>query len=252
MGRRSATRKRSASGKRSRRDAPRRGSRLSLVRAYRGRGGPRPGAGRPRRPGRRPVPHRRRAAVDPRHPQHVTTRLLAGLPSLRGRREFAVVRRSIGRGHKRDFAVVHFSVMRNHVHLIVEALDKLALAAGMKGLKGRITKALNRLWSRGARRRNGTVFAERFHARPWSTPREVRHGLSYVLNNFRRHERQQGRGVPGRWVDPCSSARQFEGWRRNVRREAGVVEAAKTWLLSDGWRNAGGCLDVHATPGRAG
>ena len=159
------------------------------------------------------------------------------------------MRRSIGRGHKPDFAVVHFSVMRNHVHLIVEARDKAALAAGMKGLKGRITKALNRLWSRGGRRRKGTVFAERFHARPLCTPREVRNGLSYVLNNFRRHERAEGRGVPGRWVDPCSSGRQFDGWRQNVRREGGVVEAAKTWLLSAGWRRAGGRLDVHAIPG---
>ena len=105
--------------------------------------------------------------------------------------------------------------MRNHVHLIVEARDKDALAAGMKVLKGRIIKALNRLWSRGGRR----------------------------------HERQEGRGVPGHWVDPCSSGRQFGGWRQNVRREHGVVEAAKTWLLSAGWRRAGGGLDVHAIPG---
>ena len=245
MGRRSAMRKRSAR-------KARRGTQLPLTHAYRGRGGPRPGAGRPPRPGRRPVAHRRRARVRSSQPQHVTTRLLPDLPSLRTAKAFAAVKTSIARAHKPGFRVVHFSVMRNHVHLLVEARDNDALAAGMKGLKVRITKALNRVWSSAGSRRRGTVFAERYHVRALTSPRETRNGLGYVLNNSRRHAAQAGVRIPKRWVDPCSSARQFDGWRQPVRLErepnVGAVAPPQTWLLSKGWRRAGGPLDAHHVP----
>jgi REP element-mobilizing transposase RayT len=174
----------------------------------------------------------------------VTTRILGGLPSLRTNRAFGAIRRSIARGHKVGFRVVHFSVMGNHVHLLVEALNKEALAAGMKGLKVRIARALNRTWQR-----KGTVFAERYHARELSTPRETRHGLSYCLNNYRRHQSQVRRTMPDGWLDPRSSARQFDGWNRDVATEPGVVVPAQSWLLRSGWRRAGGALDPNAVPG---
>jgi hypothetical protein len=175
------------------------------------------------------------------------------LPSLRSDRAFAAVKTSIARAHKPGIRVVHFSVMRTHLHLIVEARDKDALAAGMKGLKVRITKALNRVWSRGGVRRRGTVFSERYHVRALTTARETRNGLCYVLNNHRRHAAQAGVRLPKRWVDPCSSARQFDGWRQPVRLElaphVGAVAPPQTWLLSSGWRRAGGPLDAHHVPG---
>ena len=253
MGERSKQRKQSTQRKRSstsrktrRRISPRRRpEQLDLVHAYRGRGGPRPRAGRKRRPGRRPVPHRRRPAVRRDKPQHVTLRLLAGLPRLRGAAAFRRVRSAIASGHKPDFRVVHFSAMTNHLHLIVEADDRAALSRGLKGLKTRITRRLNRLWSR-----KGTIFAERYHAREIATPREARNLLLYVLGNARKHAAERGRKLPARWVDPCSSARQLDGWRQRVRLEPGVVEPPRTWLLRVGWRRHG-LLDAHAVPARA-
>jgi len=44
---------------------------------YRGRGGYRPGAGRPKKPGAG-VPHVRRSALKARHPVHVTARVRDG------------------------------------------------------------------------------------------------------------------------------------------------------------------------------
>jgi putative transposase len=251
MGERSKERKRSRSSgratkRRPRVQARRRPLQLDLARAYKGRGGPRPGAGRKRRPGRTRVPHRRRAAVRRDRPLHVTLRLLGGLPRLRGAAAFGRVRSAIASGHKADFRVVHFSVMTNHVHLIVEADDREALARGMKGLKTRVTRRLNRLWSR-----KGTIFAERYHAREITTPREARNVLLYVLGNARKHAAERGRRLPARWVDPCSSARQFDGWRQRVRLEPGVVAAARTWLLRMAWRRHG-LLDAHAIPASAG
>jgi REP element-mobilizing transposase RayT len=154
-----------------------------------------------------------------------------------------MLRQAIAAGHRDDFRIVHFSVMTNHLHLIVEADDQRSLARAMQGLKIRIAKRLNRIWGR-----KGTVFCERYHAREIRTPTQARNTLLYVLANARKHARETGRSLPRRWVDPYSSARQFEGWRQPVRLEPGVVVPAKSWVLRGGWRRRAGKLDAHAIP----
>jgi putative transposase len=191
------------------------------------------------------VPHRRRAAVRRDRPLHVTLRLIEGLPGLRGGRTFRVIRRAIEAGHREGFRVVHFSVMSNHLHLIVEAEGRRQLSRGLQGLKIRIAKQLNRLWTR-----RGSVFIERYHEREVATPTQTRNTLLYVLSNARKHAAQRGRSLPRRWVDPFSSARQFDGWRQPVRIEHGVVVSPRTWLLRVGWRRRG-LLDAHAIPSLA-
>jgi putative transposase len=245
MGKRSKQRKelRRAGARAKRRARPRRRAvQIDLVHAYRGRGGPRPGAGRKPRAGRRPVPHRRRRAVRRDRPLHVTLRLRAGLPGLRRAGEFQRIRSAIGASHKERFRVVHFSVLSNHVHLVVEADDRRALARGMQGLKIRMTRRLNRLWGR-----KGSIFSERYHDREISTPKEARTVLLYMVGNYRKHAAQSGRCLPPRWVDPFSSARQLDGWNQRVRLEPGVVASPQSWLLRVGWRRHGR-LDAHAIP----
>jgi hypothetical protein len=110
-----------------------------------------------------------------------------------------------------------------------------------------VAKAINR---RLARR--GSVFADRYHARALNTPREVRHALRYVLLNALKHERGAER-IPAGFVDSCSSAPWFEGWRRpsalafmagrRPREGDAPVVGARTWLLRAGWRRAG-AIDV--------
>jgi REP element-mobilizing transposase RayT len=168
---------------------------------------------------------------------------VAGLPVLRRREAFKAVRRAIRQAHREDFAVVHFAVMTNHVHLIVEAQDRHALARGMQGLKISIAKRLNHLWGR-----KGTPFTERYHAREIATPTQARNTLQYVLCNARKHAAQRGERLPARWVDPFSSARQFDGWRQSVRLEPGVVAPAGCWLLRAGWRRRGENIDAHTVP----
>jgi REP element-mobilizing transposase RayT len=176
-------------------------------------------------------------------PLHVTVRLLAGLPTIRRARQFRAIRAAIAITQKSGFRVVHFAVMSNHLHFLVEAQDRKQLSRGMQGLKISIAKRLNRTWGR----RRGSVFGERFHATELATPTQVRNALLYVLGNARRHAAERGRRLPGRWVDPFSSARQFDGWRQPVRLERGVVTSPATWLLRVGWRRCG-LLDAHAIP----
>src|SRR5262245_64885528 len=115
------------------------------------------------------------------------------------------------RVHERaDFRIIHVSIQYNHVHLICEASDRVALSRGVSALKISAARQLNR-----KRNRTGRVFADRYHAEIITCPRQARHALSYVLNNWRHHH--EDRNV--RWkLDPYSSAVSFRHWRSEERR----------------------------------
>jgi hypothetical protein len=129
------------------------------------------------------------------------------------------------------FRVIHFSVQGDHLHLVVEADDTRTLARGASGLAIRTARAINR-----AVGRRGAVWGDRYHTRALRTPREVRHGLVYVLMNFRKH-----RPWDRRALDPCSSAPWFDGLHPRSPCPAGAppVRTPRTWLASVGWRRHG-------------
>lgn len=173
----------------------------------------------------RKVPHRKRPELSPRHPVHVTWRVLPHVWNLRSRRCFSRISECFVRGRDRfGFRLVHFSVLGNHMHLVVEARDERALARGMQGLGVRIAKALNRVM-----RRKGTVFADHYHSRILRSPAEVARALDYVLTNFVRHFPGEAAAYGPDQRDHCSSA-----WRERGRDPP--VVPARTWLLSVGWR----------------
>jgi len=202
---------------------------LSAPRAW---GGRRAGAGRKPTPGRRPgVPHRPRSPHVAFHPVHVTLRSIETVRCLRAGPVFPCVRRALTASSRADFRIIQFTVQNDPVHLIAEADTRRALSSGLRGLVIRIAKAVNR-----ALGRRGRVWGDRYHARPLTTPRAVRHALVYVLMNFRKHLKH----VTG--LDPCSSAAWFAGWRVPPA-AAGIgpppVVAARTWLARAGWRRYG-------------
>jgi REP element-mobilizing transposase RayT len=233
-------------------------------------GGSRRGAGRKAGPGRSRVPH----AVRPQHrgyqPVHVTLR--SHLRSLRAQQVFPTVRGAIADANRRAqaraqaplasqarsrarFRIVHFSVQANHLHLLVEAEDRSALLAGMRGVAVSLARRLNRLIFRG-----GAIWADRWHGRALSSPRAVRHALVYLFGNFRKH----GERLSTRF-DPCSSAPYFADFleyqgrtpldlatdsvARALRRDAPTaIGRARTWLLRVGWLRHGR-ISVDARPG---
>ncbi len=149
-------------------------------------GGCRRGAGRKPNGARPGVPHVRRARHDVRHPVHVTLRRGAGAPSLRSARVFPALRGALAAASHSGFRVIHFSVQIDHVHLVVEADVPLRLSRGVQGLAIRCARAVNRCAGR-----RGAVWSDRFHARALTSPREVRHGMVYVLLNYRKHLRAE-------------------------------------------------------------
>jgi hypothetical protein len=131
--------------------------------------------------------------------------------------------------------LLRHSIQSNHVHLLVEAAHRPALARGMKAIGSRLARAVNRVFHR-----TGPVLADRYHLRVSKTPREVRNALRYVLLNVRHHaSRLAGKVL----LDPASSARWFDGWRVSGGKRAAVgpppVARARTWLLGIGWRRHG-------------
>ena len=93
------------------------------------------------------------------------------------------------------------------------------LSRAINGLAVRLARALNRLAGR-----NGKVFLDRYHAHVLKTPREVRHAVRYVLENFRHHLRED---VAPAGADPCSSAAWFD---RSLNDDAPIA-SPQTWLL---------------------
>ena len=191
------------------------------------------------------MPHGTRPKIDPRYPVQVTIRAAPGLPSLRSARVFGALRRAIGRASFDRFRVIHFSIQQDHGHFIVEGDEARRARGGMHGLAIRLALAVNRVLGR-----KGKVIGDRYHARPLTTPRQMRTSMVYVLLNFRKHLRAPA------GVDPRSSGSHFSGWHRSPPTPTGPVDAAATvspatWMAAIGWRLAGGPLRVEEHPAAA-
>src|SRR5258705_726722 len=121
------------------------------------------------------VKHRARPWHDQNHPVHVTLKVRRGVPNLRGFALAKVIGTALRvaassnavkkQERRRTFRVIHFSIQPNHLHLIVEAASKTALARGMQGLASGLARRVNRKL-----RRRGAPFSDRSHWQPTAEP----------------------------------------------------------------------------------
>ncbi|HEY6174709.1 MAG TPA: transposase, partial [Kofleriaceae bacterium] len=212
------------------------------------RGGKRRGAGRPAKGKRSSEPHKERPFLNARYPVHVTLRTVLAVGNLRRRCVYQAIREAtLTTALRENFRIVQLSIQRTHVHLLVEADDKDALAAGMQGFQISAAKHLNAAISKGkpGPRRRGKVFADRYHAEIVTSPRQARHALSYVMNNWRKHEEDRVAPMSSWTIDWFSSAAMFPGWaeygdeaflwRGPETYDPLVVYQPRTWLLREGW-----------------
>lgn len=216
-------------------------------------GGARPGAGRKPRPGTsrtrgwgksgHDTDHQTRPAHAERFPVHVTLRVKEDVRRLRRGYVLRKLRRALRVVARRGdlFRVVHVSIQHNHLHLLVEAANKQALARGMQAFAISAARAINR-----AQQRKGKVFAFRYHAVELKNRRQTRHALAYVLNNWRRHaeDTHSGRRALRAATDPYSSGPTFDGWTIGAMRVPDdfvplQVTRARTWMLTKGWQMYG-------------
>jgi hypothetical protein len=162
------------------------------------------------------------------------------------------------------FRIVHISIQRTHVHMLVEADNKQALARGMQSFQISAAKHLNRAASvkvmkEGGQRRRGNVFPDRYHQEIIKSPTQARRALAYVLNNWRKHREDEASLEARTWkVDPFSTGALFAGWKERegkallwktpVTYEPMFVYLPSTWLLQKGWLRGGGPFSVHHVP----
>jgi REP element-mobilizing transposase RayT len=172
-----------------------------------GWGGKRPGAGRKPKGPISSEPHRKRIAfVD--KPVHVALRACDDLVPLRRREVFDAIRIALVASIRDNCRVVGVSIQPTHLHLLVEADNRMALARGMQSFQISAARSINREVSKKrAKPRSGPVFADRYRPRVLGTAREVRDCIKLMLDDWR----PDG-------VDPLNV------WR------------PKTTLLRDAWR----------------
>lgn len=186
------------------------------------------------------MPHTTRERVNPRHPIHITIRVVPDVARLRTEAARKAVRDALAVASEhihRDeaFRICHASIQQDHIHLLAEADSNAAMTRGMKGFLISCARRINR-----ALGRCGVVFPDRYHTTTLSTPTQVRHCLRYVLNNWRKHDE----ALPGVRLDPWSSAFALPDWSPEVLAYRDIplvlpVALPRTWLLATGWRKAG-------------
>lgn len=225
------------------------------------RGGKRKGAGRKPKGSRAGSPHKKRPEVRSRHALHIVLRVVPAVGSLRRRKMYGAMREAtIVAAVRERIRIVHLSLQRNHVHLLVEAESKQALARGMQGFQISAARNVNTLLGDGrCRRRRGPVFADRYHLEVITSPTRTRHALSYVLSNWRKHREDQ-KGLATTWlVDPFSSGISFPDWTElddkpfmwPIRESYDplVVRQPQSWLLREGWKLCGS-ISARDVPSR--
>jgi putative transposase len=231
------------------------------------------------RPGRKPngpragAPHKTRPEISARYPVHIVLRVVPAIGSLRKRLMYqalryasitVALRAELRASTDGAFRIVHISIQRTHVHLLVEADNKLALSRGMQSFQISAAKHLNRAASvtrlkAGEERRRGTVFPDRYHQEIIRNPTQARRALAYVLNNWRKHREDEAILEARTWkVDPFSTGALFAGWKElegeaflwKTRRtyEPLVVYLPSSWLLQKGWMRGGGRFSVYDVP----
>ena len=147
--------------------ARKQGTQAEQLVLFKKRGGKRRGAGRPPKGARAGAPHKERPYLNARYPVHVTLRTVDAVGDLRRGRIYRAIREAtLTTARRENFRIVQLSIQHNHIHLLVEANDKRALASGMQGFQVSAAKHLNAAISKGkpGPRRRGTVFPDRYHA----------------------------------------------------------------------------------------
>lgn len=214
------------------------------------RGGKRKGAGRKPKRSRAGSRHQERPEIKSRYPLHVVMRVVPGVGTMRRRAMYKAMREAtITAALRERFRIVHVSLQRTHVHMLVEADTKEALARGMQGFQISAARNINTVLGDKYRRRRGKVFEDRYHVEVIKSPTRARRALLYVLSNWRKHKEDQ-QGIARTWlVDPFSTGVLFPGWQELEDKafmwpmretyDPLVVRTPASWLLREGWKLCG-------------
>jgi hypothetical protein len=179
-------------------------------------GGRRRGAGRKRMKSKG-VAHRTRENVNHRTPMHINFKYRT---HVRNKERLKLLKRSIQNARSHGLKILHYSFQRNHVHLIIEAINNETLTRGMRSLTITFAKGVNM----------GRIQVERYHLHVLRSLRETRNAMMYVLFNEQKHERGICSTVSG-YSSLLSHPRAMELIRDFAKRKKKVivVERGEAW-----------------------
>lgn len=207
------------------------------------RGGKRKGAGRPKQKAGMQL-HSPRPKFPGKYPLHVNMKIINGLPNLRTKKRFQLIKRAILKSRKKGLNIIHFCIQKNHIHLLLEVSNKQKLGRGMQSFCTSLAKSIN-----NSIKRNGQVFIDRYHLHILKTPLEVKNALRYIFINREKHlkridlfdkfstlicfneiKRLGLSRLDPREKIPNQSLRDllFKGFSE-------LIVPARTWLLREGW-----------------
>ena len=128
-----------------------------------------------------------------------------------------------------------------------------------KGLAVSLSRRWNRLWNR-----SGKVFADRYHRRDLTSPRQTLHALRYVFANFTKHtgrrigatlHHDDGTSERVPYVDHnFSTALYFPDWKEEymeAKPHDALSAPPRSWLLKSGYRRSPQRLSVLDAPSRS-
>ena len=161
---------------------------------------------------------------------HVVMRVDPAVGNLRRRTLYKAMRdATITAALRERFRIVHISLQRNHVHLLAEAENAMALARGMQGFQISAARHINTaLGVDKYRRRRGRVFTDRYHVEVITSPTRARRALSY-------------------WLELDGKA-----WMWPIREtyDPLMVRRPQSWLLREGWKLGGGPISARDVPSK--
>ena len=106
---------------------------------------------------------------------HVVLRVVPEVGSLRRPALYRALRdASVTAAMRERIRIVQISVQRTHVHMLVEAVDKKALARGMQGFQISAARNINTALGDKYGRRRGKVFVDRYHLVVVTSPTQAR------------------------------------------------------------------------------
>ncbi len=172
-----------------------------------------------------------------RFPVHVTKRVRRDVTRLRRFELCKVLRKAFVHGCRRgEFRICQFSIQRDHMHVITEAESNRALSRGVQGWEIRVARRVNARLGR-----KGRVFADRFHAVPVRSPRQLRNTLCYVLRNA-----SHCTSLSDRWHDvtapPLGRSQLWGLFSRFAEGRAGLEDAIRDLAT---WRAPPGSIDFY-------
>ncbi len=210
-------------------------------------GGARKGAGK-KKQNQGMQNHLPRPEISNKIPLHINLKIVKGLPNLRTKNLFKIVKQAMKRARLRGFSINQFAILKNHIHLIVESENKKEMAKGMQALTISLAKSIN-----GLCKRRGKVFVDRYHLHILKTPQEVKNALIYLFKNAARHyklknifdpyssliafsHREKLLNMVGFLVPKFSSS--FEEICDHLAEITQMVDQPKSYLLKIGWQKA--------------